>query len=110
MASELDTHRERLAQLALDCVHREYPNQISHLMRSDADAASPHELTPAFYGCFDWHSAVHNHWMLVRLCRECPDAGFVPFARDALGKSFTAEHVSDELAYLSVRPSCERPY
>ena len=68
--SEIDVATaERLARLALDCVHREYPNKIAHVMESDADALPPRKLTPAFFGCFDWHSAVHGHWMLLRLLR-----------------------------------------
>ena len=51
----------RFAALALACVQQEYPNKIAHVMQSDADAKPPRELTPAFYGCFDWHSAVHGH-------------------------------------------------
>ena len=47
---------QRFAKLALECVHREYPNKIAHVMQDDADARPPRELTPAFYGCFDWHS------------------------------------------------------
>src|SRR5881227_3735471 len=70
----------RFARLALDCVHQEYPNKIAHSMESDADVRPPRELTPAFYGCYDWHSSVHGHWLLVRLTRLFPDA---PFARDA---------------------------
>ena len=53
------------AGLALDCVNREYPNKIAHVMNSDKDAKPPRELTPAFYGCFDWHSSVHGHWLLA---------------------------------------------
>jgi DUF2891 family protein len=45
----------RFARLALDCVHKEYPNKIAHSMNSDADVAPPRKLTPAFYGCYDWH-------------------------------------------------------
>src|SRR5260221_11844657 len=60
----------RFARLALDCVHREYPNKIAHAMNADADARTPHELTPVFYGCYDWHSAVHGHWLLARLARR----------------------------------------
>ena len=60
----------RFAQLALDCVHREYPNKISHVLQSEADVAAPSALTPAFYGCFDWHSSVHGHWLLARLARR----------------------------------------
>ena len=48
------------ATLALDCVHKEYPNKIAHVLNSPADVKAPHELTPAFYGCMDWHSAVHG--------------------------------------------------
>jgi DUF2891 family protein len=66
----------RFAQLALDCVHREYPNKIAHTLASDADALPPRVLTPAFYGCFDWHSAVHGHWMLARLARVFPESAF----------------------------------
>ncbi|MDE3196791.1 MAG: DUF2891 family protein, partial [Acidobacteriota bacterium] len=46
---------ERFARLALDCVHREYPNKIAHVLNSPDDIRAPRELTPAFYGCFDWH-------------------------------------------------------
>ena len=56
-------------QLALDCVDREYPNKISHVLQSDSDARTPRDLHPAFYGCYDWHSAVHGHWLIVRLLR-----------------------------------------
>ena len=60
---------ERFANLALACVHKEYPNKISHNLNSDADVAPPRKLTPAFYGCYDWHSSVHGHWLLTRLAR-----------------------------------------
>jgi hypothetical protein len=66
----------RFARLALDCVHKEYPNKISHSMNSDADVAPPRRLTPAFYGCYDWHSSVHGHWLLARLARTYAAAFF----------------------------------
>ncbi len=103
---------ERFANLALACVHKEYPNHISHTMNSDADVAPPRKLTPAFYGCYDWHSSVHGHWLLVRLVRTFPDAPFVPAAREALRQSLTAENITQEAAYLrgQGRASFERPY
>ena len=61
---------QRFAKLALACVHKEYPNKISHFMNSDADVAPPRKLTPAFYGCYDWHSSVHGHWLLARLAQN----------------------------------------
>jgi hypothetical protein len=91
---------ERFANLALTCVHKEYPNHISHTLNSDADAAPPRKLTPAFYGCYDWHSSVHGHWLLVRLVRTFPDAPFVSAAREALRQSLTAENIVQEAAYL----------
>lgn len=102
----------RFAQLALACVHKEYPNKIAHVMQSDADAQPPHALTPAFYGCYDWHSAVHGHWLLVRLLRLYPQAAFAAQARAALAADLTTPHIAGEVAYLSnaSRPSFERPY
>jgi hypothetical protein len=103
---------ERFARLALDCVHREYPNKIAHVLNSDADVAPPRELTPIFYGCFDWHSSVHGHWLLVRLLRLYPEAAFAGEAGKKLAASFTAEAAAIEAAYMlgEGRASFERPY
>src|SRR5881296_4266771 len=103
---------ERFAKLALACVGKEYPNKISHVLNSDTDVAPPHKLTPAFYGCYDWHSSVHGHWLLVRLLRTFPDAPFAAAARDALGGSPPAENLKREAAYIrgEGRASFERPY
>ncbi|MBA3563982.1 MAG: DUF2891 domain-containing protein, partial [Gammaproteobacteria bacterium] len=102
----------RFAALALACVHEEYPNKIAHVLRSDADVVPPRELTPAFYGCYDWHSSVHGHWLLARLARLYSDAGFAPAARAALEESLTAENIRTEVGYVSGegRVSFERPY
>jgi hypothetical protein len=103
---------ERLAGLALAGVGREYPNHLSLLLTSDADARPPRELTPAFFGCFDWHSAVHGHWTLARLARIRPDAAFAARARAALGASLAGERIAGEVAFLSApgREGFERPY
>jgi len=113
VAPKFDVHAaERFARLALACVEKEYPNKISHVLNGDADVAPPRKLTPAFYGCYDWHSSVHGHWLLVRLVRTFPDASFATPARDALRKSLTAENLNQEAAYLrgAGRASFERPY
>jgi len=103
---------ERFARLALACVHREYPNKLSHLLNSDADVAPPCKLTPAFCGCYDWHSSVHGHWLLGRLARSFPEAKFTSAARDALRQSLTSANLKQEAAYLKGkgRASFERPY
>lgn len=103
---------QRFANVALACVHKEYPNHISHTLNSDLDVAPPRKQTPAFYGCYDWHSSVHGHWLLVRLIRTFPNAPFVQSAREALGQSLTAENIAQEATYLrgEGRSSFERPY
>jgi len=90
----------RFAALALKCLHQEYPNHISHTLNSAADVRAPHELTPAFYGCLDWHSDVHGHWLLVRLLRLYPDAPFAQPARAAIAHSLTRDNITGETAYL----------
>jgi hypothetical protein len=103
---------ERFARLALACVHQEYPNKIAHVMQADADAKPPRGLTPAFYGCYDWHSSVHGHWLLARLARLHPDAPYAEAARAALARSIIPEHITAEVAYFigKGRVSFERPY
>src|SRR2546428_12240804 len=113
VAPKFDVHAaERFACLALACVEKEYPNKITHVLNGDADVAPPRKLTPAFYGCYDWHSSVHGHWLLVRLVRTFPSAPFAPSAREALRQSLTAENIAQEAAYLRAegRASFERPY
>jgi hypothetical protein len=103
---------DRLANLALACVHREYPNKIAHVLQSDDDVAPPRTLTPSFYGCYDWHSSVHGHWLLARLARLAPEAPFAEKARIALARSITAENIAAEVSYMNGegRASFERPY
>ena len=102
----------RFAGLALKCLHAEYPNHLSHTLDGDADARPPHALNPAFYGCYDWHSDVHGHWLLVRLVRAFPNAPFAQMGRAELARSLTAENIAGEMAYLqrAHRASFERPY
>ena len=82
----------RFAGLALKCLHAEYPNHLSHTLDSDADARPPRVLNPAFSGCYDWHSDVHGHWLLVRLVRLFPDAPFAQMARGTRSQPQRAEH------------------
>jgi hypothetical protein len=102
----------RLAALALACVQKEYPNKIAHVLNSPDDVKAPHELTPAFYGCYDWHSSVHGHWMLARLVRAFPKAPFATDAVAALKANLTPARIAGEVAYLNAtgREAFERPY
>lgn len=102
----------RFAELALACVHREYPNKLSHVLNDARDVKSPRALTPSFYGCFDWHSSVHGHWLLARLARLFPTAPFAAHARRALGRTLSVKNLAAELTYFqgAGRVSFERPY
>src|SRR5512145_1285392 len=102
----------RSAELALACVHKEYPNKIAHVLNSAEDVKAPRELTPAFYGCYDWHSAVHGHWLLARLIRHFPRAPFVRDAVAALEANVTPSRIAAEVTYFNGpgRESFERPY
>jgi len=106
----------RFARLALDCVQREYPNKIGHVLNADQDARTPSSLHPVFYGCFDWHSSVHGHWLLVRLLRTVQPGQLPAGLREqiitALQQNFTVAGVAEEVAYFQAenRKSYERPY
>ena len=102
----------RFAKQALDCVEKEFPNKPDHVMNGPLDASGPKAQHPAFYGCFDWHSSVHGHWMLARLLRlhpELPEAGRI---RAVLDAHLAAGPIAAELAYLDApgRKAFERTY
>jgi hypothetical protein len=114
-ADQLSLSQEQashFASLAMKCIQKEYPNKLDHVNNDAADVRSPRAMHGAFYGCFDWHSSVHGHWMLVRLLRLFPA---MPEARDiraALNQNFDAKNISGEVAYLGEanRASFERTY
>ncbi len=100
------------ATIALHCVHRQYPNKLSHVMNDSSEVLDPETLHPAFYGCFDWHSSVHGHWMLVSLLKFFPDLPEGPAIREALSENLRAANIEAEVAYLYQpnRASFERTY
>lgn len=100
------------ARLALKCVTREYPNKPEHVLNDARDVQNPQALHPAFYGCYDWHSSVHGHWMLVRLLRMFPTLPEAGDIRQAIGANLSAKNILVETAYLKQknRQSFERTY
>jgi hypothetical protein len=100
------------SKLALNCISREYPNKPGHVINDSSEVLTPETLHPAFYGCFDWHSSVHGHWMLVRLLRMFPDLPNADKIRKAISGNLTAENVLQEVRYLDQpnRKSFERTY
>ncbi len=109
---EADNQAQRFARLALDCVNKQYPNKIAHVLNGPEDIQSPQQLHPAFFGCYDWHSSVHGHWLLARLWGMDKLGPMGPDAEAALTRSLTAENIQAEAKYLmgEGRGSFERPY
>jgi Protein of unknown function (DUF2891) len=103
---------DRYAQLALRCVHQQYPNHLSLAVGSDADVMPPYPLHPSFYGCLDWHSSVHGHWLLARLLRLDPKAPYASEARRVLEEDLSPGRLAGEVQYFANpnRASFERPY
>jgi len=102
----------RLAALPLKCMQREFPNKPGETLAAPADIGSPRSLHPAFYGCFDWHSSVHGHWMLVRLLKAFPDLEGRDLIRGRLAENLSAANILGEVAYFerAEEKSFERTY
>jgi hypothetical protein len=102
----------RFARIALGHVGREYPNKLDHVLEGAADARSPQDLHPIFFGSFDWHSCVHGYWLLATLLRLQPEMPEARAIRALFDDAFTTEKVAGEVAYLARTSSrgFERPY
>ena len=115
MAGSNQVAAEKVApfvQLAIGCALQEYPNKIGHTMLSDDDQGTPRSLHPSFFGCFDWHSSVHGHWLMVRFARLFPEHFQSLEAKEVLEQNLNAEGLLAEAQYLLAdgRSSWERPY
>lgn len=102
----------RLAQLPLKCLQQEYPNKLNQVLNDSTALLSPEALHPAFYGCFDWHSSVHGHWLLVRILKQFPTLPEASTIRQKLGEQLTAANIQTEVAYFETKhnQSFERTY
>lgn len=100
------------SQMALRCILQEYPNKPGEVIGSDRDVKPVREYRPAFYGCFDWHSSVHGHWMLVKLVKLYPDMPEAQTIREAIDKNITAENIALEVKFFldSNNRTFERTY
>jgi hypothetical protein len=103
---------KRLSQLPIDCAEVEYPNKLNQVIGSADDLKSPKQLHPAFYGCFDWHSAVHGHWSMVSLLKSFPTIETAPQLRSILKKNITKANIEKEIEYFHGKhnKSWERTY
>ncbi len=103
---------EKLVQLPIKCIDIEYPNKLNQVIGSDEYLRSPKDLHPAFYGCFDWHSAVHGHWSLVRLLKEKPELKERDRILKGLQAHLSVENITAEINYFndSLSQGFERTY
>ncbi len=100
----------RLSQLPLKCMEIEFPNKLNQVIASADDLKSPYTLHPAFYGCFDWHSAVHGHWSLVSLLKNFSDLDYRDEIIAKLIQNISKENIEKEVDYFNSDPSYERTY
>lgn len=104
----------KLSKLPLECINKEFPNKTGHSSEKAEDhRLLPSELHPSFYGCFDWHSSVHGHWMLVKLLKTFPEIKNKAEIIAVLDNSFQLEKMQREAAYFSKYPTSntfERTY
>jgi hypothetical protein len=104
----------QLAEKPLHCINKEYPNKTAHVINGEKDAVmTPQQLHPSFYGCFDWHSSVHGHWMLVRLLKTHPNLPKSAAIIALLNGSFQKEKIAAEARYFThyeVAQNFERTY
>jgi len=102
----------RLAELPLHCMEIEYPNKLNQVIGGDEDLQSPKTLHPAFYGCFDWHSAVHGHWSLVSLLKQFPNLDKAELIKTKLIHNISKENILIEVEYFLEKhnSSYERTY
>lgn len=103
---------KNLIDLPLACVLQEYPNKLGQVLGDGFDLQSPSELHPSFYGCFDWHSAVHGHWSLVKLLKDFPEIDGKEEAINKLKTTITKENIVKEVSYFHGKhnKSYERTY
>jgi hypothetical protein len=100
------------ARVALDNVARAYPRRLDQLLAGPDAEWRPDVLHPAFYGSYDWHSAVHMHWLLLRVLRLYRVSRIAPDIADALDRHLTPEAMAQELGYFRgpAGRTFERPY
>ncbi|WP_194852256.1 DUF2891 domain-containing protein [Nonlabens antarcticus] len=101
-----------LALLPLHCVDQEYPNKMGHVTAAPEDQKRPTVQHPVFYGCFDWHSAVHGHWSAVALLKKFPEVNNAAALMEKLKANITSANVAVEVAYLNTENNTtfERTY
>jgi hypothetical protein len=103
---------ERFTRMALQCIDRQFPNAPGRVLEGPEDVRPPKDDHPAFFGCYNWHSALQAHWALVRLLRLQPGLASAASIRERLELHLARAPLEEEARYLQ-RPGArdfERPY
>lgn len=99
-----------LASLPLKCLDKEFPFKPWYVI-SDTTFSSPKKIHPAFCGCFDWHSCVHGHWLLVALLKQYPQMPEADSIINKLKGHLTEKNIKTELElFKGDNKTFERPY
>lgn len=103
---------EKLASLPLHCIEQEYPNKLNQVLTDSTHLQGPKDLHPIFYGCFDWHSSVHGHWLLATAMNKFPDSDLAKKVEVLFDQQFAIPNVQKELLYFqpALNRSFERTY
>lgn len=110
MTTALAAVAQTYAEAICSAVQQEYPNSLRHNMSGPDDRPLPQQIHPAFYGCFDWHSAVEMHWALVKMLRLTPESFDTAAVVAVLDRHLAAEKLAVESAYFAGGRIWERPY
>ncbi|MES2587963.1 MAG: DUF2891 domain-containing protein [Bacteroidota bacterium] len=102
----------RLVLLPFKCIEQEFPNKLGQVLNNKEEIRSPKDLHPIFYGCFDWHSSVHGHWLMISLLKRFPNLDKANEIRALLNQQFTEEKIKQEIAFFETKfnDSFERTY
>ncbi len=107
-----DAGASYFAKLSLDCTTKPYPHDYREKLQKAADLKAPDKMWASFYGCYDWHSGVHNHWALVKLLKTYPNIPEAKAIKAKLELSFSPQNILVEVDYLKSHEeeSFEFPY
>jgi len=103
----------KFSKMAMYGIQKEFPYKDGHVLNNTTSLKLPKEYHPAFYGCFDWHSAVHGHWLLAYILKEFTgQLEHEEEIRQLLHENLSAEKMKIEADYFSLAntKSFERTY
>jgi hypothetical protein len=103
-----------LVALPLSCIDKpqDPPKSRGYLYEGTFVLKPEFQKNRAFYGCFDWHSAVNSTWTLVKILRTFPDLPVAPLIRQKLNDHLSDDAIRGEVEFFREdgNKAFERPY